>query len=322
MRIHAPGLLILLLAAAPAAAQHPLGHPLPDAVPGVRPLHERLPRADAAAIAVVERVDPGRLEVAEAVAVLGELPERFAVKRRPSTPPPLQRGDRAVLLLRGARPPYVLVDEPSEVLVLESPADATRWLAALSELDAAQPDPDRLVALYGEWLEGPSATLRRAALAGLADERPGFRPLPDDVVERIVELAVAPDAEHATRLRAAVLASAVPEAQDVLLARLPGGAGADVEVLGAALRRGLLTRHPGTAGAVERALAHDDPSVRKAALGLTVSLARQPGIVAAVTRLAASDPDEGVRAAAERALARLRREGASARGRPLQPRAR
>ena len=84
-----------------------------------------------------------------------------------TVPPPLATGDRALLLLRGARPPYVLVDEPSEVIRLSDDAMAARWSAATRAALAARGDPAALEAVYAEWVANGPSSLRDLGSAGL-----------------------------------------------------------------------------------------------------------------------------------------------------------
>jgi hypothetical protein len=146
--------------AAPTPAWHP-------GIPGPRPLHERLAAADVAAVIEVERVDTGRIAVTRRELIAGEAPETFEVKRSPQRPPPLATGDRALLLLRGARPPYVLADEPAEVIRLSDDAMAKRWTAAARAVIASGGDRSALVTLYGEWVENGPASLGDLGRAGL-----------------------------------------------------------------------------------------------------------------------------------------------------------
>jgi hypothetical protein len=156
----APALLLLF---ACAAGAQPIGHPLP---PLPRAFHARLAAADVVAVLRVERVDEGRLAVRLEQALLGAPPAAFEVKRSPLRPPPLATGDRALLLLRGDRPPYVLADEPSEVIRLADDAMAARWSEAASGALAARGDPAALAALYADWIERGPASLRDLGAAG------------------------------------------------------------------------------------------------------------------------------------------------------------
>jgi hypothetical protein len=162
VRLHAP--LGLLVALAGAAGAQPTGHPIP---PGPRAFHVRLSAVDVLAVVRIERIDEGRIAVRLEDALAGSPPEAFEVKRSPLRPPPLAMGDRALLLLRGDRPPYVLADEPSEVIRLTDDAMAARWSAAARAVLASRDDPAALAAVYADWtLHGP-ASLRDLGAAGL-----------------------------------------------------------------------------------------------------------------------------------------------------------
>ena len=168
--------LFVVLALAGAASAQSIGHPLP---PGLRPFHERVAPVEVAAVVRVERVDEGRIEVVREEALAGAPPERFEVKRSPLNPPPLATGDRALLLLRGARPPYVFADQPSEVIRLSDDAMAARWSAAVRSVIAHRDDPAALVPIYLDWIDGGPETLReigRSSLLDLATQHPALRP--------------------------------------------------------------------------------------------------------------------------------------------------
>jgi hypothetical protein len=171
-------LALALLSPATSWAQG-IGHPMP---PGLRPFHERLAQADVAVVVRVERVDEGRIAVVREEVVAGAAPERFEVKRSPLAPPPLASGDRALLLLRGDRPPYVLADPPAEVIRLEGDAMAARWSGAVRQVAAWRTEPARLVPVYADWVEAGPETLREIGLASLRDlavERPELSPAID-----------------------------------------------------------------------------------------------------------------------------------------------
>lgn len=142
----------------------PIGHP---GIPGRRPLHERLAGADGVAVVQVERIDAGRIAVTRLDLLAGEAPESFEVKRSPLRPPPLATGDRALLLLQGARPPYVLADEAAEVIRLSDDAMTTRWAGAVRAVLGGQGDADALRAIYAEWVENGPASLGDLGSAGL-----------------------------------------------------------------------------------------------------------------------------------------------------------
>jgi hypothetical protein len=169
-------LLGFALLAAPAASGQGFGHPLP---PGLRPFHERVAGVDVAALVRVTRVGEGRIEVVREEALAGAAPERFEVKRSPLAPPPLAAGDRALLLLRGERPPYVFADQPSEVIRLEGDAMAARWSDAVRQVVAHRGAPARLVPVYLDWIDEGPATLReigRSSLLDLAAKHTELRP--------------------------------------------------------------------------------------------------------------------------------------------------
>jgi hypothetical protein len=154
----------LLLALAGSATAQPFIHPL---VPGPRPFHVRIEGVDVVAVVRVEEVDEGRITVLREDALLGAPPERFEVKRSPLRPPPLATGDRALLLLRGARPPYVLADEPAEVIRLSDDAMAARWSEAARAALTSRSDPTALAAVYSDWVANGPASLRDLGEAGL-----------------------------------------------------------------------------------------------------------------------------------------------------------
>jgi hypothetical protein len=156
-------LAALLLPLGGAAAGQPALHPH---LPGIRPFHARLAEAQVVALVRAERIDEGRIAVRLEEALLGAPPDRFEVKRSPLAPPPLATGDRALLLLRGDRPPYVLADRPSEVIRLGDDAMAARWRAAARAALAARGDPAALGRVYEEWIATGPASLRELGMAG------------------------------------------------------------------------------------------------------------------------------------------------------------
>ncbi len=148
--------------AAAASAQAP--HPIP---PPQRPLHERAREAEIVAIGVVAHVERGRIAIEGAVPVRGASPARFALKRSPLRPPPLAAGDRALLFLRGARPPYVLAGDARDVVAIASDAEAHALAAALPALLAADYDAEALRTVYAEWTADASPLLRELGRAGI-----------------------------------------------------------------------------------------------------------------------------------------------------------
>lgn len=267
-------LALLLLLAAPAAtpggvsAQGLRAHlPLQERP---RPLHERLALADAAAIATVRRVELGRIHFDAADVLLGSPGESFAVKRAPSRPPDLEPGDRALLLLRGARAPWVLVDAPFEIVRLGSPESERLWHRGVAALREAQA-PESRRDLYLGWLESGDPALRRAALEALT--HPGSA-LPATFLSRLMQ-------------------------------RLPGeGDRADPLILRSILHTAALRGDLDPGPLLARCLEHPREDVRAEALRLSALAARSPLARPALERLASREPNPELRRAAQRALER------------------
>jgi len=285
-------------------------HGLP---PQPRPLHERLEQADVVAIGTVERVELGRIAVRDAVALRGAPGERFRVKRDPSQPPEVEAGDRVLWILRGARGPFVLVDEPREVLVLEDPAGARRLAAALGDLEGAESRAD-LRELYVTWLEGEDPRLREHALQALTDPRAraaaaGALLTPQLARDR-ARAALETELPEAARLASARVAIADPAGLELLLAGVERP-DAHPEVVKLALGVGLLlgghagAPPAGVATAVLEGLEHPNPQVREAAAGSAAALMGEPRVREILRRLAAEDPAPAVRARAEQVLKRV-----------------
>jgi hypothetical protein len=156
------GLAGAIAAALAAHAQVP--HPIP---PPVRALHERAGEAELIAIGRVARIDAGRIAFERESALRGEPPARFEVKRSPLRPPRLETGDRALLFLRGARPPYVLAGDPGETTRIEREADARALAAELPRLLSAGREQDELRNVYEGWAKDGSRLLRAFGHAGL-----------------------------------------------------------------------------------------------------------------------------------------------------------
>jgi hypothetical protein len=274
-------------------------HPMPSAG---RPLHVRIADADVVAVATIGTIDEGRIEVRDADVLRGTAPKRFEIKRSPAQPPPFVTGVPAVLLLRGARPPYVLVDEPREVIVPSDAVTAQRWSEALRALFDAGDDPEKLLHTYLIWLDGDDETLREAAGAAFADPRAPFLPLgAEDAVER-ARAAIDPRRATANRRISALLAATHPAGADALLAGVPGPA-EDPQVVATALRATPTAPRESREAALLRALANDEPEVRRAAL-LSAPLLWNDAVAAKVAEIAKSDPDAGVRAEANDATSR------------------
>lgn len=294
----------LLLSAPRLAAAIGLGHPLPAQQRG---LHERLELADAVAVATVDAVDVGRIRVRDARAVSGDLPDRFEIKRAPSAPPPLEVGDRALLLLRGARPPYVLADEPKEVTVLGDGAPEDPWRLGLRGLLAADGDADRIASVYLAWIHAPDDDLRLLAGRTLSRSPELVEALSREQVAERVRVAVDPEAPAAARRSSALVALASERGSSALLPRLPGDdALADPEVLHIAFRWGLHHDAGATRALFLRSLSDPRRDVRGVALGLGMAFIQAPEARDAIARVAAHDPDPKLQAAASRLLSRTR----------------
>jgi hypothetical protein len=69
--------------------------------------------------------------------------------------------------MRGDRSPYVLADQPSEVIRLADDAMASRWSAAVRAALVAQAEPAKLAVLYAEWAEHGPPSLADLGAAGL-----------------------------------------------------------------------------------------------------------------------------------------------------------
>jgi hypothetical protein len=289
----------LLAAPAPGAAQAVHPDP-PERHP--RALHLRLAECDALALARVEAALPGRIQLTLLAALRGQLPPRFELKRAPSAPPPLAPGERALLLLRGARSPYLLVDRPDELWKLEGGESERALAEAVAALDAAGSRPAEQAAVYAGWLGSGDAPLARAAAQGVAGDAALLAVAPPDLAVRLADAALdAPDA--ALREAASRAAAHDPAVLRRVLAGLPGAA-ADAEVVTRALAAGLRQQPEAARAAALRALAHPSSSVRLAALRLGSLLAADPALRAELTRLASEDADEEVRLAARRGLER------------------
>ncbi|RIL01928.1 MAG: hypothetical protein DCC71_17035 [Proteobacteria bacterium] len=289
-------LLVLLVAAGGrAAAQHPLP-------PSVRPLHERIAAADVVAVGTIGPIGEGRIEVRDAVVLRGAAPAQFEIKRSPATPPPFVTGVPAVLLLRGARPPYVLVDEPREVVLPSNANAAQRWTEALRALFVAGDDPEKLLHTYLVWLDGEDESLREAAAAALSDVRAPFLPLgARDAVLR-AQAAMDPRRAPAARRISAMLAMSHPDGGAALVAAIPGAA-PDPQVVATAIRASIAAPPAQREAALLRALAHDDEQVRRAALAVAYS-AWSDAVAARVAALEHADPAEAVRLEARDARTR------------------
>lgn len=290
--------VLLLLALAPAAsAQH--GLPKPP-----RPLHVRLAEADIVALGKIERVEMGRIDVTNAVALRGEPGDRFRLKRSPSQPPGLAPGERVLLLLRGARTPYLLVDEPREILKPASEEEAALWQAALGELlgaegEAAQRD------VYLDWVDGPDDELRQAATRALADRRASTLPIPPEMARERARIALDPGRPLAVRRASAGIACQDPAGTRILLAGL-GTPGLDPAVVQLTLALGASQGLEGLQPALVAALRSPDPEIVAAAIPTAAFAASGPEVRAELARIAEQGESEELRAAAGRALGHAR----------------
>jgi hypothetical protein len=183
-----------------------------------RPLLARLDLADAVAIASVERVELGRVHLRDAEVLFGSVPGSFELKRAPSNPPPLAPGERALLLLRGARSPYLLVDAPAELRKLPDAAAVGLWRGAVLALLEKRGDP-ALLELYLAWLDPAAPDLARAAVLGLDDPTAPYQPLPATALLRLARFAGDARAELELRRAAHFLVGRSLADQGELLAR-------------------------------------------------------------------------------------------------------
>ena len=295
------------LAAASAGAQHPVG-------PRARAFHARLAQADAVAVATVKSVELGRLRFEDVRSLRGDVPNPFQVKRAPGAPPPLAAGDRVLLLLRGARPPYVLVDEPDETIRLADSASEERWSAAVLAWLAVRERPQAWVPLYLSWIDAGPDTLRDLAVQSLGDLAAPFQPLSPEVFVGLGTAAWDPARSLAARRAAAQLAFLSPEGSEALAEGLFAATDADPVIAQAALR--VAPRQGARASALLlRGLEHGDAEVRRTALRTARGLGAgaDAELRAAVERIAGDPAAESwLRADAQETLAALRAPGSEA----------
>lgn len=155
---------LVVLASGPQGTNAQAPHAIP---PLVRALHERTQLAEVVALVRVTGISAGRALVETRAGLRGAPPASFEVKYSPLHPPPLRAGDRALLLLRGARPPYVLVDEPREVLVFDTDADEAALRGGLPALLAIDRDLRAAACVYSSW-HTKAPLLARLAVHGIA----------------------------------------------------------------------------------------------------------------------------------------------------------
>ena len=269
---------------------------------GPRPLHQRLAEAEVVAVATVADVGDARVALRDARVLRGDAPPAFELKRAPSKGIPYAVGQTLLLPLRGARSPYVLVDDARELVVIRDEASAAAWRAAVPALLAAGDDPAQLLATYLDWLDRGEEGLREAAAAALLDPRAGLVPVP---VERARERAGAardPALRAPARRVSARLATSHSEGVRALLGhpalRDPD---ADPQVVETALRGAVQWGVPEFDDALLAGLAHGSPAVRRSTVKLVESTGSAAGL-ARLPALASDDPNEGVRREAERVL--------------------
>jgi hypothetical protein len=287
-----------LAASPPAAAQHPVG-------PRTRSFHERLGKADAVAVATVKSVQPDRLRLDGVRSLYGDVPDPFLVKRGPGAPPPLAAGDRALLLLRGARPPYVLVDAPDETIRLADPASEERWSAAVSAWLAVRERPEKWVPLYLSWIDAGPDTLRDLAVHSLGDPSAPFQPLAPEVFSGLGAAAWDPARSLAARRAAAQLAFLGAGGAEALASGFLAAKDPDPVLAQAAVRVAPRLGPARGSALVLRGLAPGDAEVRRIALRTARGLGgMEPELRDAIARLA-QDPDAEpwLRADAAEALA-------------------
>jgi hypothetical protein len=274
-----------LAASGPAAAQHPAG-------PRARAFHERLGKADAVAVATVKSVEPGRLRMDEVRSLHGDVPSPFQAKRAPGAPPPLAAGDRVLLLLRGARPPYVLVDAPDETIRLADSASEERWSAAVLAWLAVRERPEAWVPLYLSWIDAGPDTLRELAVKSLGDPAAPFQPLRPEVFAGLGAAAWDPARSLAARRAASQLAFLDTAGGEALAAGFLRAEDADPVVSQAALRVAPRLGPARGSSLLLRGLDHRDAEVRRTALRAARGLGAgaEPALRDAIARLA-QDPD-------------------------------
>jgi hypothetical protein len=300
-------LAITAAALTPSATTAQGPHPIPRPV---RPLHERVAAADAAAVATVRSVEMGRILLSDVDPLVGEVVDPFEVKRSPSRPLPLSVGDRTLLLLRGARSPYLSVDTPREAIRIASPEAEAIWSEAVVLLHREREHPAAWVDLYVSWLDSGHGSLRDLAVVSLSDLSAPYQPLPDGFFRERARAAWDPGRPAEARRAAARLAALHPSGT-VLLAELAGGCptDSDPDVLELSARSALIHATPGGAPAVLCALSDRNAAVRAATVR---EAGRSPAPLEASVRsrveeIAAEDGEPFVRDAAKGALERQER---------------
>lgn len=315
MRMSRPSLRVLLRLLLVALTILPLGlsngavaqgHPRMAA--RTRPLQDRLAQADLVLVAEVVGLSDGRIEVAAILPLAGAPPERFEIKRRRSSPPPLAIHDRALLLLRGARPPYVLVDEPAETIRLVDARGEEAWIGAVQEVLSHRDDPAALARRMLGWIDQGPASLRNAALISLESLLSTSATLREEVALDRAAAAARSDLPADARAISAQLASGSALGQDRLVTELAHAENLEATSLRLGLQLGSLRGHEDLATLYERALASDDPELRLvAARDPAPALRLGEPAEQALARIAEEDSDPLVQQAARKTLGRLHR---------------
>jgi len=219
------GLSLYATLGSPAAAQ--LAHTQLLGFLSESPLHARLAEADAAVIAEIGSVTTGRIQLREVVPLFGiSSQEKLALKRSPTNPPPLVTGERALLLMKGSRPPYVLADAYDDILKISGIEMEARWNRAVKDLRAALAQPEEMTShylawVYLSWLDQSEEDLKRAAILGLGDRSAPFQPLSSNFVESLIRAASDTSIEFGLRRVAAFVASRSAAEQPALLSARP-----------------------------------------------------------------------------------------------------
>jgi hypothetical protein len=275
-----------------ASAQHP-----PLGVPDPRPLHVQLRAADAVAIATVAAVELGRVRLVDTLALAGELPAAFELKRAPSAPPPLSEGDRVLLLLRGARTPYVWASEPAELILLADASESGAWKKLLRQL--LEPgDGANLVRSYATGLDQAPLRVQRESAIGLAHEDCPGSAIRPPTAARLAELA-AVGADPPLRRFSARAAVRTPEGRRALLERVPTD---DPEVLITALGSAGDSEPETLTEALLRALRHESVAIRATALRQSRTHANDRRVRAQIVHISSEDPEERLRRLARRLM--------------------
>lgn len=303
----AGGIALALLALTILASGAGAGAPGHGAGAEPRALHTRLPLADIVAIGTVEAVGAGRIRVRDAEGLVGRVPREVEVKRSPSRAPGLEAGEDVLLVLRGARSPFLLVDTADEIVRLDGGAARARWrdaISRLAEIGGRRRDPEGrdLRDLYTGWLDGPWSDLRSQAVHGLRDTAAPFQPLPEGyLAERI---RVAADTSWAPEVRDASALVATQNARGTALAveALAAQCQATPRFVVLALAGGAKLRVAESARAFASCLRSPAPGLRGAALSVAAAFAQHPDAQSALDEVATADPEPHLRAAAERAL--------------------